>query len=89
MGAQIANLRRIMRAHNDGATPIYVTELGWGPKRPDPLGARPLGSGAAALAVLRAALRSTAFDWRIGGVWWFTWTDEGGSCQSSAARPAC
>ena len=30
MGAQLDNLRRIMRAHDDAATPLYVTELGWG-----------------------------------------------------------
>ena len=30
MGAQIDNLRRIMRVHGDAATPLYVTELGWG-----------------------------------------------------------
>ena len=30
MGAQLDNLRRIMRVHGDGATPLYVTELGWG-----------------------------------------------------------
>src|SRR6201989_1299105 len=30
MGTQLTNLRRIMRRHHDGATPLYVTELGWG-----------------------------------------------------------
>src|SRR6201999_4026246 len=30
MGAQLDNLRRIMRQHGDNATPLYVTELGWG-----------------------------------------------------------
>ena len=58
MGAQLDNLRRIMRLHGDAATPIYVTELGWGSQqRPDPLGARPLRPGEPALACLRDALR--------------------------------
>ena len=30
MRAQIENLRRVMRVHHDAATPLYVTELGWG-----------------------------------------------------------
>ena len=25
-------------------------------------------------------LSANRMRWRIGGVWWFTWTDEGGSC---------
>ena len=30
MRAQIRNLRRVMRVHHDAATPLYMTELGWG-----------------------------------------------------------
>ena len=30
MGAQLENLRRIMRAHGDPRTPLFVTEMGWG-----------------------------------------------------------
>ena len=89
MGAQLTNLRRIMRNHGDRATPLYVTELGWGSdERPDPLAARPLGPGEPALAVLRNALRATACAGRSAA--------SGGSpgptkaaAASSAAPPAC
>lgn len=30
MASQLRNLRRIMRAHHDAKTPLYLTELGWG-----------------------------------------------------------
>src|SRR6201991_989453 len=30
MGPELNNFRRIMRANGDSATPIYITELGWG-----------------------------------------------------------
>ena len=82
MGAQIENLRRIMRRNGDAATPIYVTELGWGSgSGPTPLGARPLRPGQPALEGLRDALRQPPALAASRGAWWFTWTDEGGSCQ--------
>jgi polysaccharide biosynthesis protein PslG len=81
MRAQIRNLRRVMRVHSDAATPLYVTELGWGSASFEtrwergPWGqARELGEAFSMLAGHRRA-------WRIGGVWWFSWTDANGSCQ--------
>src|SRR6201746_1258330 len=81
MGAQIKNLRRIMRAHHDGATPIYVTELGWGSDSGPTRAERGLYGQAHQLSQSFAMLSAHRLDWRIGGAWWFTWTDEGGSCQ--------
>ena len=91
MGAQLDNLRRIMRVHNDdAATPIYVTELGWGSRqRPDPLAARPrTGRPNAALASPSKCSPPTAC---AGGS-----AASGGSPgptkaapAASAARPAC
>ena len=26
-------------------------------------------------------LSDNRMSWRIGGVWWFSWTDEGGTCS--------
>jgi polysaccharide biosynthesis protein PslG len=81
MTAEIDNLRRVMRTHHDAETPIYVTELGWGSNSFEsrwergPLGqARELDRAFALLTEHRAS-------WRIGGVWWFSWTDERGACQ--------
>ncbi len=81
MGAQIVNMRRIMRAHNDASTPIYVTELGWGSDSGPTRWERGLRGQAHQLSQAFAMLSAQRLNWRIGGVWWFTWSDEGGSCQ--------
>jgi hypothetical protein len=81
MRAQIANLRRIMRVHNDAATPLYVTELGWGSDSGEsrwelgPLGqAQQLDRAFSMLVAKRRA-------WRVAGLWWFSWLDQDGACQ--------
>jgi hypothetical protein len=80
MGAQLDNLRRVMRVHHDAATPIYVTELGWGSRSGPTRWERGLYGQANQLSRAFAMLSAERLRWRIGGVWWFTWTDEGGSC---------
>jgi hypothetical protein len=81
MGAQIENLRRIMRRHHDAATPIYVTELGWGSDSGPTRWERGLYGQARQLSNSFALLSAHRREWRVAGAWWFTWTDEGGSCQ--------
>jgi hypothetical protein len=81
MGAQLANLRRIMRVHHDAATPLYVTELGWGSRSGPTRWERGLGGQASQLSKAFAMLSAQRLRWGVGGVWWFTWTDEGGSCS--------
>jgi hypothetical protein len=81
MGAQLRNLRRIMAAHHDSQTPIYITELGWGSDSGPTRWERGLYGQAAQLSQAFAMISAHRLDWRIGGAWWFTWTDEGGSCQ--------
>ena len=80
MGAQLANLRRIMRRHHDGATPLYVTELGWGSDSGPTRWQRGLWGQAYQLSKSFSMLSANRVRWRVGGVWWFTWSDEGGSC---------
>lgn len=80
MGAQIRNLRRIMRNHHDGATPLYVTELGWGSRNGPTRWERGLWGQANELSRSFAMLANHRRSWRIGGAWWFTWSDEGGNC---------
>jgi hypothetical protein len=80
MGAQLANLRRIMRVHNDGSTPLYVTELGWGSRGGPTRWERGLQGQANQLSQAFALLSAHRLEWGVGGVWWFTWTDEGGGC---------
>jgi hypothetical protein len=80
MGAQLENLRRIMRRHGDGATPLYVTELGWGSEDGPTRWQRGLFGQAFQLSRSFAMLSANRVRWGVRGAWWFTWTDEGGSC---------
>ena len=80
MGAQLTNLRRIMRRHHDGATPLYVTELGWGSESGPTRWQRGLWGQANQLSKAFSMLSANRLRWRVGGVWWFTWSDEGGGC---------
>lgn len=80
MGAQIVNLRRIMRLHHDNATPIYVTELGWGSRNGPTRWERGLWGQANQLSKAFGMLSAHRRQWNVGGAWWFTWTDEGGTC---------
>jgi hypothetical protein len=80
MGAQLTNLRRIMRRHHDGATPLYVTELGWGSDSGPTRWQRGLWGQANQLARAFSMLSANRERWKVRGVWWFTWSDEGGSC---------
>ncbi len=81
MGAQIVNLRRIMAVHHDSSTPIYVTELGWGSSNGPTRWERGPWGQADELSRAFGMLSANRLRWRIGGVWWFTWSDEGGTCQ--------
>jgi hypothetical protein len=80
MGAQIENLRRIMRRNGDARKPILVTELGWGSNSGPTRWERGLQGQANQLSQAFSMLADNRVRWRVGGVWWFTWTDEGGGC---------
>jgi hypothetical protein len=81
MGAQLHNLRRIMRLHRDRRTPIYLTELGWGSQSGPTRWQRGLWGQAAQLSKAFEMLSQRRLAWGVAGVWWFTWTDEGGGCS--------
>jgi hypothetical protein len=81
MHAQIINLRRVMQVHHDGATPLYVTELGWGSDSGPTRWERGLWGQANQLSRAFAMLSAHRLDWRIGGIWWFSWADEENTCQ--------
>lgn len=80
MGAQLRNLRRIMRRHRDFGTPLFVTELGWGSADGPSRWQRGLFGQAFQLSKAFAMLSANRVRWGVGGVWWFTWSDEGGNC---------
>jgi hypothetical protein len=81
MGTQLRNLRRIMRLHNDAATPIYLTELGWGSAPGPTRWERGLNGQASQLSRSFAMISANRLRWRLAGVWWYTWSDEGGACS--------
>ncbi len=81
MRAQITNLRRVMRVHHDAATPLYITELGWGSDSGGSRWERGLYGQANQLDQAFSLLSAQRLRWRIGGVWWFSWSDENGGCQ--------
>jgi polysaccharide biosynthesis protein PslG len=81
MGTQLRNLRRIMRVHHDAATPIYLTELGWGSAAGPTRWERGLYGQASQLSRSFAMISANRLRWRLGGVWWYTWSDEGGTCS--------
>lgn len=81
MRSQIRNLRRVMRVHNDATTPLYVTELGWGSNSFESRWERGLKGQARELDRAFSMLARQRRSWRIGGVWWFSFVDELGSCQ--------
>ena len=81
MRGQIVNLRRIMRAHHDAHTPLYLTELGWGSASYESRWERGLAGQAREINEAMSMLVVNRRTWNIGGVWWFSWADLNGSCQ--------
>ncbi len=81
MRSEIVNLRRVMQVHHDASTPLYVTELGWGSASFESRWERGPAGQARELDRAFAMLAGNRQRWRIGGVWWFSWTDQAGSCQ--------
>jgi hypothetical protein len=79
MEAQLRNLRRIMRRHDDEEATLYVTELGWGSASGPTRWQRGLYGQARQLDKAFSIIAANRVRWRIRGVWWFSWTD-GGDC---------
>jgi Glycosyl hydrolase catalytic core len=73
---QVRRIRQAMRAHHDGRTPIWVTELGWGSDPPDQFG---INVGAhRQKQILQRAFRRLIHNrhrWRLEHVLWFDWRD--------------
>jgi hypothetical protein len=81
MRAQIRNLRRIMEAHRDARTPLYLTEIGWGSDSYESRWERGPEGQARELNEAMSMLVVNRRGWNIGGVWWFSWADLNDSCQ--------
>ena len=81
MRGEIENLRRVMKLNGDGATPLYVTEMGWGSDGFESRWERGPRGQARELNTAFSLLTENRARWNIGGVWWFSWTDQSGACQ--------
>lgn len=74
--AQIKRVRHVMRRHNDGAAPLWITELGWGSHAPDGSGINQGRRGQSRL--LRKTftrLKHERKRWHLKGAYWFSWRD--------------
>jgi len=78
---QMRTLRRVMRAHGDAATPIYVTELGWGSAPGPTRWEAGLQGQAEQLDRAMHLISANRVRWKVRGVWWYSWSDEGGTCS--------
>jgi len=78
---EIENLRRVMSVHGDRATPLDVTEMGWGSASFESRWERGPYGQARELDRAFSLLAGNRQRWNIGGVWWFSWADLSGSCQ--------
>jgi hypothetical protein len=81
MRGQIRNLRRVMQEYGDGATKLYITEMGWGSNSFQSRWERGPRGQAREMSRAFAMLAHHRHVWRIGGVWWFSWADAHGGCQ--------
>jgi polysaccharide biosynthesis protein PslG len=92
MTPELRTMRRVMRRHGDGRTPIYLTELGWGSDSYETRWERGLQGQARELNEAFSILAAHRRSWRIGGVWWFSWADDPGAhcqfCDSSGLLTA-
>jgi hypothetical protein len=62
-----------------------VTELGWGSRSGPTRWEVGLAGQANELTKSFELLSANRVRWNVRGVWWFTWTDEGGDCLFCAS----
>jgi hypothetical protein len=78
---QMDGLRQVMDLNGDARARLYVTEMGWGSDGFESRWERGPRGQARELDRSFALLAENRHRWRVGGVWWFSWTDAPGSCQ--------
>ncbi len=77
---EIDHVRAVMRRHHDSATPLWLTEVGWGSARPTrrwPVNKGPIGQAQMLKRSFRLILRNR-LSWHIGHLFWFDWRDPPG-----------
>ncbi len=89
VGRQIQRVRAAMNQNGGRATPLWVTELGWGSGRPDRFGLSkgPVGQARLLTAAFKLILGHREA-WNVQRLFWFDWRDpsseEAGKCSFCA-----
>ena len=75
-GQEIQRVRSVMNKHGDRATPLWLTEFGWGSAPPGQFGINqgPTGQAKLLRGAFEAALRNRAA-WNVQRLYWFLWRD--------------
>jgi hypothetical protein len=73
---EIQSFRDVMVAHDDRATPLWITEIGWGSDPPDQFGINqgPEGQRQRLLGTYKLILENRTA-WNLQRVYWFLWRD--------------
>ena len=74
--SQIEKVRGVIKAHHDAATPLWLTEMGWGSAPPDRIGINKGPGGQEKM--LRAAftrILNHRRAWNLQSLFWFLWRD--------------
>ncbi|MGH2925440.1 MAG: glycosyl hydrolase [Solirubrobacterales bacterium] len=73
---EIDRVRAVMNAHGDQATPLWITEIGWGSAPPDRFGINQgLQGQNKMLKNSFGLILSHQKEWKIGRLFWFDWRD--------------
>ena len=75
-GQEVQRVHSVMKRHGDGATPLWLTEFGWGSAPPDRFGINqgPAGQAKLLRGSFELALRNRA-TWNVQRLYWFLWRD--------------
>jgi len=76
MKTEIQKFRASMTSHSDGATPLWLTEIGWGSAPPDRFGINQgLKGQNTMLKNSFGLILAHQNEWRVGRLFWFDWRD--------------
>ena len=75
-GQEVQRVHSVMKRHGDGATPLWLTEFGWGSAPPDRFGINqgPTGQARLLRGSFQMALENRAA-WNVQRLYWFLWRD--------------
>ncbi len=73
---QVDKFRHAMKIHSDSATPLWITETGWGSHSPDQFGInKGLQGQATALTATYKMMLANRTAWNLQRVFWYLWRD--------------